>query len=77
MNSMKIITFKPTQNPTDENQLTNKSESDDENQLTNKPESTNKNQLTIKSESNNENHKPKIFQVTNDPDIDECTTDIW
>ena len=53
MNSMKIITFKPTtQKSNDEIQQTNN------------------------SESNDEIIKP-IFQVTNDPDIDEYTTDIW
>ena len=65
MNCMKIITFKPTiQKSNDENQQTNYTESDDENQQTNY------------SESNDEINEP-ISQVTNDPDIDEYTTDIW
>ena len=62
---MKIITFKPTiQNPVTKIQQTNNSKSYDEIQQTNN------------SESNDEIIKP-IIQVTNDPDIDEYTTDIW
>ena len=61
---MKITTFKPTtQNPmTKFNKLTT------QNPLT---KFNNNN-----SESNDQIIKP-IFQVTNDPDIDKYTTDIW
>jgi hypothetical protein len=65
MNSMKITTFK-----------TSNSKSNDETQLTNNSKSNDETQLTNNSESNDEIIKP-IFQVTNDPDIDEYTTDIW
>ncbi len=79
MNSTKIITFKTNKSASNnENQSTNKSESNDENQLTNKSASNNENQSTNKSESNDENQWTKfILQVTNDPDIEEYTTDIW
>ena len=65
MNSMKITTFK-----------TSNSKSNDETQLTNNSESNDKTQKTTNSDSNVEIITP-IFQVTNDPDIDEYTTDIW
>ena len=43
---------------------------------TNNSETNDEIQQTNNSESNDEIIKP-IFQVTNDPDIDEYTTDIW
>ncbi len=46
------------------------------NQQTHNSKSNDENQLTIKSESNDENQQTNIFQVTNDPAIDEYTTDI-
>jgi hypothetical protein len=62
---MKIITFKPTtQNPTTK---INKPTTQNPTTKINKP--TTQNPTT-------ENHQTN-FQVTNDPDIDEYTTDIW
>ncbi len=79
MNSMKTITFKTNKSKSnDKNQLTNKSKSTDENQLTIKSESSDENHWTNNSETNDTFHLTKfISQVTNDPDIDEYTTDIW
>ncbi len=70
MNSMKTITFKPTtpsnQNPTTKINYPSNQNPTTENQLTNHPE------------TNNDFHQTKLIsQVTNDPDIDEYTTDIW
>ena len=74
MNCMKIITFKTNSKSNDENQHQLKIQRrNSTNQLKIQRRKINKPTQNPTTKIN----KPIFFQVTNEPDIDEYTTDIW